>query len=201
MNEGAAVLGPCPRLVIAMAEHRLGDEPKARTTLAEEISAHDWSLAQVRSHDQWLWHVLRREAEGLIFPNIPAFLEGEYQPRDNTERLASLGVCRFKNQTCTSARLYADAFAADPALANETGFGYRYKAACAAALAGAGVGDDAGKLNETERAVFRKQAYGWLADELASVDKQLQGASEESRDHLLRFLKQWQTDTDLAGLR
>src|SRR5262245_40814491 len=70
-----------------------------------------------------------------------------------------------------------------------------------AALAGAGLGDDAGKLSETERAELRKQAYGWLADELASLDKQLQGASVESRDALMRFLKQWQTNPDLTGLR
>jgi serine/threonine-protein kinase len=57
------VMGPCPRLVIAMAKYRLGDKQTARSLLAAEIEAVDW---QVRSHDQWIWHVLRREAEGLL---------------------------------------------------------------------------------------------------------------------------------------
>jgi serine/threonine-protein kinase len=60
--------------------------------------------------------VLRREAEAMIFPNTAAFSEGKHQPRDNTERLALLGVCRFKNRTRASARLYADARSCSPAM-------------------------------------------------------------------------------------
>ncbi len=65
-NDAAAVMGPCPRLVIAMAKYRLGDEEESCAVLAKAISAVDWSLAEVRSHDQWIWHVLRREAEAMI---------------------------------------------------------------------------------------------------------------------------------------
>jgi serine/threonine-protein kinase len=72
-GQAAKVLGPCPGLVLAMAKYRLGDQQGARTALAAEISAFDWSMARVRGHDQWLWHVLRREAEALIFPNTTAF--------------------------------------------------------------------------------------------------------------------------------
>jgi serine/threonine-protein kinase len=39
--------------------------------------------------------VLRREAEALILPNLPACLRGDYQPQDNDERLALVGVCQF----------------------------------------------------------------------------------------------------------
>jgi serine/threonine-protein kinase len=67
MNADAGkVLGPCPRLVTAMAKFRRGEEQEARTLLATEHSSVDWSLDQVRSHDQWLWHVIRREADTLI---------------------------------------------------------------------------------------------------------------------------------------
>jgi serine/threonine-protein kinase len=65
-KEAASVMGPCPRLVIAMAKFRLGDEAEARAALAKAISQLDWSMEHVRSHDQWIWHVLRREADGLI---------------------------------------------------------------------------------------------------------------------------------------
>ena len=100
-------------------------------------------MARVRGHDQWLWHVLRREAEALIFPNTAAFFEGKYEPRDNTERLALVGACRFKNRTCAAARLYAEAFAADATLADDPRFSHRASAARAAALAGCGQGEDA----------------------------------------------------------
>jgi len=47
-------------------------------------------------------------------PDLPAFLAGKYQPRDNDERLALLVACQFTNRTRASARLYAAAFAAAP---------------------------------------------------------------------------------------
>src|SRR5262249_23869589 len=149
MNAKAAkVLGPCPRLVMAMAQYRLGDVQEARTRLAGVISTVEWSMARVRSHDQWLWHVLRRGAEALVFPKTAAFLEGKHQPRDNTERLALLGVCRFKNRTYASARLYADAFAADATQADDSRLNHLYNAARAAAQAGCGQGADVTDLGE-----------------------------------------------------
>jgi hypothetical protein len=55
---------------------------------------------------------LRREAEAMILPNLPAFLDGKYRPQDNDERLALLGGCQFTNRSLV--RLYAEAFAAAP---------------------------------------------------------------------------------------
>jgi serine/threonine-protein kinase len=75
-GKAAKVLGPCPRLVMAMAQYRLGGKQEARTTLAEVISAVDWGMARVRSHDHWLWHVLRREAERLVRSDLPDLPEG-----------------------------------------------------------------------------------------------------------------------------
>src|SRR5262249_19234693 len=95
--DAGTVMGPAPRLVIAMAQYRKGQEEEARKTFAAEIVHFDWGMAHAISRDHWIWHVLRRDAEALIFPDIPSFLEGRYQPRDNIERLALLGVCRFKN--------------------------------------------------------------------------------------------------------
>jgi serine/threonine-protein kinase len=65
-KEAAKVMGPCPRLVTAMAKYRLGDEAEARAALAKAISQVDWSQDHVRSHDQWIWHILRREADAVI---------------------------------------------------------------------------------------------------------------------------------------
>ena len=75
-GEAGRVLGPAPGLVLAMALHQSGQAEEARRTLAAAIRARDWSAEKVRDQDGWIYHVLRREAEQLIQPNLPAFLEG-----------------------------------------------------------------------------------------------------------------------------
>src|SRR5262249_46240032 len=145
------------------------------------VSSFDWSASQVDSRDHWIWHVIRREAETLILPNLPAFLEGNYQPQDNDERLALLGVCQFQGRHGAAARLYADAFAADPALAEDMTWECRYRAARSAALAGCGLGKDAAKLGETERAHWREQARAWLRADLAAWARKLDGGPATNR--------------------
>jgi serine/threonine-protein kinase len=70
LMEGNAskVMGPCPQLVIAMAQYRLGDSQEAHDTLVAALNMADWDLSQVRSHENWIWHILRREAEATIQP-------------------------------------------------------------------------------------------------------------------------------------
>jgi serine/threonine-protein kinase len=205
-GQAAKVLGPCPGLVAAMARYRLGDEEQSRTALAAEISAFQWSMARVHGHDQWLWHVLRREAEALIFPSTAAFFEGKYEPRDNTERLALVGPCRFKNRTVAAARLYAEAFAADATLAGRVGkddarFSHRTNGARAAALAGCGHGEDAADLSEAERTKWRTQARQWLWAELVAWGNALDRDPEVDREDVRRKLTQLRADSELAGLR
>jgi serine/threonine-protein kinase len=86
-GDASRVLGPAPRLVLAMALHRSGQVAEARETLAAAVSAHDWRADQARDQDGWICHALRREAEGLILPNPPASLDGKHQPdRHDPER-------------------------------------------------------------------------------------------------------------------
>jgi tetratricopeptide (TPR) repeat protein len=82
--------GPTARLVLAVALHRDGQLAEARKTLAAAILSYDWRETQARDPGAWICHVLRREAEGLVLPNLPAFRRGEYQPQDEDERLALL---------------------------------------------------------------------------------------------------------------
>ena len=176
------MMGPAPRLIVAMAQHDQGQKKRARKTLAMAILGFDWSAAQADSRGVWIAHILRREAEALILPNLPAFLQGEYQPQDNDERLAFVGICQFQGRCHAAARLYADAFATDPALAEDLTSACRsraalgdkqpvsrvedlatecrYPAARCAALAGCGLGEDGAKLSATERSHWRMQARG-----------------------------------------
>jgi serine/threonine-protein kinase len=200
-GDAATVLGPAPALVEAMALHQKGRADEAREALASAVLSYDWSANQVRDVHGCIYHTLRREAESLILPNLPAFMDGKYQPRDNDERLSLLGACQFANRTRATARLYADAFAADPALADDLGAGHRYNAARAAALAGCGLGDDRAKLDEAERTRWRRKALDWLRADLVLWTGTLDGSSPASRAQARNMLAQWQSDPDLAGLR
>jgi serine/threonine-protein kinase len=199
--KAGTVMGPAPRLVMAMAQYRKGLKREACTTLAAGISHFDWRMAQVISRDQWIWHVLRREAERMILPNLPAFLEATYQPQDNDERLALLGACQFANRTRALARLYADAFAAAASLAEDLGAGHRYNAARAAAQVGCGHGADATSLGEEERARWRQEARQWLRADLAARARAIDTGSPATRGANRLALTRWRNEPDLAGVR
>ncbi len=199
-GEASRVLGPAPRIARAMALYRRGDREEARQALASAVIDRDWRAASAVKHDHWMYHVLRREAEAMMFRNLPAFLAGTYQPADQCERLAFVGAGEFNGLTCASARLYAEAFATEPSLADDPERGRRYRAACMAASAGCGRGKDASNLNDEERARLRDQARLWLRAEVAAWGKKIESApaAKESAEHAL---KRWLTDPDLAGLR
>jgi tetratricopeptide (TPR) repeat protein len=91
-GEASRVGGPIAPLVLAMALRQDGQLAEARKTLAAAILSYDWRPTQARDSVAWIRHVLRREAEDLILPNLPAFLDGKYQPLDNDERLALLAA-------------------------------------------------------------------------------------------------------------
>ncbi len=77
----------------------------------------------------------------------------------------------------------------------------RYNAACHAALATAGQGTDADKLDDKERAGLRKQTLEWLRADLDLWSKRLADAKPPDRQALLQVLKHWQEDTNLSGVR
>jgi serine/threonine-protein kinase len=200
-GEASRVLGPAPRLIIAMAQEGQGRRELARKTLAAAVTAFDWQATRADHHDVWICHLLRREAESRILPNLEAFLDGKYQPQDNDERLALLGACQFANRTRAMARLYADAFAAAPRLADDLGAGHRYKAACAAALAGCGQGKDASGLGEAEGKRWRDQARQWLRADLAARARALDADPKAAGKGVREALTRWGKEPDLACVR
>jgi serine/threonine-protein kinase len=132
---------------------------------------------------------------------LPAFLAGQMQPRDNEETLGLARVAGLKKRYLTAARLFVDAFASDSKLADDLKAGHRYNAACYAALAGKGQGQDAAGLDDKERSRWRKQALAWLRADLARRTQQLKSGETENRKNVQQTLQHWQRDPDLAGLR
>ena len=100
-----------------------------------------------------------------------------------------------------AARLWAEALAADPKLADDRQAQHRYNAACAAALAAAGRGEDDPKPDDAARARLRPQALAWLQAEFAAWAKVLDSGDPKARPLVRQTLRHWQVDPDLAGVR
>jgi tetratricopeptide (TPR) repeat protein len=211
-----------PRLALAMAQFQSGCPTEARKTLAAAVRTYNWMESQADHPAAWVSHVLRREAEALILPNLPAFLRGAYEPQDNDERLALVGICQSQGRYHAAARLYAEAFTADPDLADNLSTECRYRstqeepyyervesvntearylAARCAALTGCGLGRDGAGLSRAERARWRQQARAWLRADLALWVKTLDSGSEQDLRLAKGMLTHWQVEPDLAGIR
>ncbi len=67
-GDASQVLGPAPGLVLAMALHQSGQVEESQKTLAAAVASHDWRSDLVPDQDDWIFHILRREAEALILP-------------------------------------------------------------------------------------------------------------------------------------
>jgi serine/threonine-protein kinase len=66
-SKAAEYMGPSPRLVRAMALHKKGQKDEARELLTSAVDSYDWSADKATSREAWIAHILRREAEALIF--------------------------------------------------------------------------------------------------------------------------------------
>src|SRR5262249_61066321 len=88
-----------------------------------------------------------------------------------------------------------------PGLAEDIPKGNRYDAACLAALAGCGRGDDAAGLDADQRAFWRRQALEWLRADLMHWRKQVENDSPPVRLTVQKKLEHWQRDSDLSGVR
>jgi tetratricopeptide (TPR) repeat protein len=143
----------------------------------------------------------RAERMAAVQSKLPAFLKGEYQPRSSAERFGLAELCEIKKLHHAGARLYAEAFTADPKLADDLKAIHRYNAACNAALVGCGQGKDADKLDGQARTRWRNQALAWLRADLALRTKQLAGGRPDDRQQVASTMQQWQGDADFVGVR
>jgi hypothetical protein len=98
-----------------------------------------------------------RQAERLVDldARLPQFLTGQAEPADAAERLVlAQQICQAKKLYATAVRYYKEAFADRPVLAGAALSDHRYDAACAAALAGCGQGQDAANLGPEDTPAF-----------------------------------------------
>jgi hypothetical protein len=142
-----------------------------------------------------------REIEHQISlePQLAAYTRGERKPRNAQELALLLALCWIKQQFLGAAQLYTHAFAA-PQLAENVTHEYRYDAARYASHAAVGLGD-AAKLDDKERARWRKQALDWLRADLAGWRKLWKSGTDDDRALTRERLRWWQEDPKLAILR
>ena len=101
----------------------------------------------------------------------------------------------------SSARLYAEALASNPALAADRRAEHLFNAARAAALAASGQCKDDPPPGGAAKDQLRKQARDWLEAELAAWAKTLDSGPVVTKAKIAPTLKLWQDDPDLAGIR
>src|SRR5262249_10940065 len=123
------------------------------------------------------WEVAVKDAERLrlLATQLDAIVEGRKRPANADEGEEFAQLCLSATRRASPARLYKDAFTADPKLAEQK----RLEAAQAAVRAGAG--KDAARLTEAERAGWRTQARDWLRAGLSALTRQADSANAEAR--------------------
>jgi serine/threonine-protein kinase len=144
-----------------------------------------------------------RQAERMVAleGRLPAVIRGDEKPRDAAESLEFAYFGYQMKRFGPSARLFAEAFQADPKLAEDRQTQNRYNAACSASLAAAGQGQDNPAPDDAAKTQFRQQAFGWLKAEHAAWTKQLASPASGAREQVAEVLQHWRKDPDLAGVR
>jgi Flp pilus assembly protein TadD len=174
----------------AVEELRCGDELGSRNPRWPD---HASVQAQLREVEQM----------ARLDERLATVLGGKGQPQDAAERLAFAHLCQqpYRKQNATAARFFTEAFADRPALADDLAAANRYNAACSAALAGCGQGQEADRLSDQERASLRTQARDWLRADLRAWQDLLEKGPAQKRPAIVQQLAHWLEDPDFNGVR
>jgi WD40 repeat protein/serine/threonine protein kinase len=177
------------------------DAPEYREELTINLSA----LAEQGKHSRA--EAKYREVLRLRHQEKYAEAEAEYQQvlrllPDFASQIASPGITLLRQRKfAAAARFYAQTLAAEPKLPDDEAIENRYDGACAAALAGCGLGSDAAKLNDVERARLCRQALDWLRADLLAWGQRLEKHPDQARSLAQQKLLHWLEDPDFNGVR
>jgi tetratricopeptide (TPR) repeat protein len=199
--EYRAAVAVAPRARAYVAHANLGGALQAKGDLDGAIAEYQaWGELNPQSDKARVCLARARQMRELL-PRLGGVLARKDRPKNAAESLALALLCYepFQGRNAAAARLFAEAFAADPEVAEDVKADTRYTAACAAALAGCGVGKDAAGQDERARALLRGQALAWLRADLAARRRLLD--SKETRTTAAARLSQWLGDPDFAGVR
>jgi serine/threonine-protein kinase len=183
----------------------LGHVLKRQGKLAEALSClrRGVELADPKGPDRRRYQGQVAACERLIELDrkLDPILRGQTRPASAGETISFASLCLLKGLYATSVRFYRDGFAAEPLFENTYGPGLRVEAAEAAARAAAGQGQDADKLDISERNRLRAQAVAWLRAEVALVARHADKEPPQRRAVIFQTLRMWQYHTGFASLR
>lgn len=145
---------------------------------------------------EWLQQA---EHSAALAGRLPALLRGDDRPSDAAEGLEFATMAYNARHYAAAVRLYSEALEAEPKRAEDRQAQHRYNAACDAALAATGQGDDP-PPDEVSRAALRRRALNWLRAERAAWAEQLE-SSPQARPDISQALRHWLADPDLASVR
>jgi hypothetical protein len=132
---------------------------------------------------------------------VPAFLRGEYKPANNAERLVFAEVAYIHGKMALSTQLYAEALESDPKLGDDRRIKHPYNAACSAALAAAGQGQDEPPLDGAAKARLRRQALAWLKSELLAWKRVFSIIEPGNKERVAKHMAHWKQDPELTSIR
>jgi tetratricopeptide (TPR) repeat protein len=165
---------------------------RALELLPTDAPLHRFVVQQLQECDRLL----------VLEKKLPTILSGEASPANPGEAITLAWMCQqHKKQHVAAARLYVDAFAAEWKLFPVLQQQHRYNAACSAALAAAGEGEDARLLPDKAVCMFRRWALDWLRDDLTAQAKLADQNNPEVKQAIQQQLAHWRIDPDLASVR
>jgi tetratricopeptide (TPR) repeat protein len=183
---------------------------------ARELLLHGQKVSlRDRYGGRYPWTDRLHECERMIEleNRLPGVLAGTEPVADAGERAEYGTLCYAKQLFAVAVRFFQQAYADQPELADDPRRGHRYTAACCAALASIGQGKyatesgdlkDAGGTpaqDDVESGRLRRQAIGWLSEELAAHATAMKSHDAKQRKQITRQLQHWQADPDLACVR
>jgi uncharacterized protein with WD repeat len=183
------------KLFLALAHRRLGHPEQAQQYRRLALVAPGWEEGVLQAQ---LLHELDN--------TLSEILAGRAKPTSAAQAADLARLCGSSLKRYVAAtRLYEQAFTADPRLLEDfsanLNFEHCYVAACWAAWAAAGQGNDAARLGAPERARLRRQAHDWLRADLQHWTKTLQDGTPEGSFQVILRMQLWQRGADFAGVR
>jgi len=166
--------------------------------LAALKRSHDLSPPQHPGRQRMQSYIQRCQQQLELAGRLPAILKGEAQPKDAAERAEFATVCAAKKRFAAAARLFEEAFQAQPDLAADVLSYRRYDAAYAAAQA-SNSAEAQSPFSDKNPAHWRRKALEWLRADLTLLEEV--GKTAQGRARAQKWLLLLQRSPEFAVLR
>lgn len=146
---------------------------------------------------QW---IAEAERFAALEAKLPDMIGGNLASSDMVDKAAWGELCRRKKLYVRAATFLAEAIE-QSSFTGRAGEQLRYDAACAAALAAGGHGEEGAELELTQRCRWARQSVDWLRANLNDYSNLIETQQVRDIAAMARSLRQWQTDPKLAAIR